>query len=166
MNGIVRRETMWVAGRSFLVMPAMLSMPVESGAAESATQDIILALMLFPDAGFEVIDRPTAEPSTFYFKLAAHSRCFDGHFDGDPILPGVAHLALALAAYAQQGEGRGRVLLGVRDVRFRRKLLPSETVAVALTNGRAPDSIKFEIRCGEELATAGLLVFAPHEAAP
>jgi hypothetical protein len=124
-------------------------------------------LTLFPDAGFDAIAVPPAAPSgSFHFRLSEFSRCFDGHFDGEPILPGVAHLALALTACAQRHKGgRRRVLTGVQDVRFRRKLGPNEEVEIVLADGREPFSIRFEIRCGRELATAGLLLFAPPDSA-
>ena len=46
------------------------------------------------------------------FSLAEDSPCFDGHFDGAPILPGIAHLALALTACARES-GQARVLTGL-----------------------------------------------------
>ena len=97
-----------------------------------------------------------------HFKVSGQSRCFDGHFDDAPTLPGVAHLALVLTACAQQAEGSGRgMLVGVRDVRFRRKLGPGDEVEIVLTAGREPFSVRFDIRCGGESATAGQLLFAP-----
>ena len=116
---------------------------------------------MFPDAGFQLLSAPSAaEPDTVHFAIENDSRCFDGHFDGEPVFPGVAHLALALGACAVRDRGVSRVLTGVYDLRFKRKLLPGDQVMVVLAAGRAPSSCRFEIRRGTELVTAGLLQFA------
>lgn len=118
-------------------------------------------MTLFPDAGLvPVITPPAAPPGTFRFRLSEHSRCFDGHFDGMPILPGVVHLALALTACATQ-TGRVPLLTGLRDVRMMRPLGPGDEVAVILTDGPEPFSVRFEVRRDDEPMTVGLLLMAP-----
>jgi hypothetical protein len=126
-------------------------------------QHIIPALTLFPDAGFDAMAAPPVAPSgSFHFKISDDSRCFDGHFDREPILPGVVHLALALTACAAgRGPNDTRTLTGVKDIRFRRKLRPGDEVEVVLVEGREPFSVRFEIRRGGDPATAGVLLFAP-----
>lgn len=79
--------------------------------------------------------------------MTIDDRWFHGHFDGAPILPGVAHIALAAEAAA-------RPLRGVRDVRFKRPIVPGEAVEVIL------DGERFEIRANGEIASTGTLVFA------
>ena len=48
----------------------------------------------------------TAHPSdgdrVFRFRVSPESRCFDGHFAGLPILPGVGHLAMVASACARR----------------------------------------------------------------
>jgi 3-hydroxymyristoyl/3-hydroxydecanoyl-(acyl carrier protein) dehydratase len=92
--------------------------------------------------------------------LAAASRCFDGHFDGAPILPGVAHLALALTACGEETDGP-RVVTGVRGFRLKHPLGPGDEVEVLLADGREPCSVRFEIRCQGQAASVGVLLFAP-----
>lgn len=113
------------------------------------------ALTLFPNAGMVPID-----DSASRFSVAEDSRCFDGHFDGAPILPGVAHLALALAA-CERKAGRARVLTGLRDIRFKRPLGPGDEVEIILAGGEQPNSVRFDIRCRGEQASSGLLIFGP-----
>lgn len=116
-------------------------------------------MTLFPQAGFEPIPAPlAASASSSYFKVSERSRCFDGHFDGAPILPGVAHVALALSACAKQA-GRPVALKGLRDFRLRRPLRPGDEVEVVLTEGKDAAFVRFEIRCLGESVTVGLLVF-------
>jgi hypothetical protein len=119
------------------------------------------ALTLFPHAGFHAIPAPLAAlESAVYFKVSGQSRCFDGHFDGAPILPGVAHVALALSACAKQA-GRSRTVKGLRDLRLKRPLRPGDEVEVVLTNGPDAASVRFEIRHLGESVTVGTLVFEP-----
>jgi len=107
------------------------------------------------------IPGPSAPPSdSWWFRVSPQSRWFDGHFDDEPILPGIAHLALALAALYRQA-GRDRTLTALRGVRFSRPLRPGDEVEVLLSEGTEPSSVRFEIRCQGQRATLGLLVFAP-----
>ena len=100
-----------------------------------------------------------------WFRLADDGRCFEGHFDGVPILPGVAHLALAMEALSGAAGG-GRVLGGLRDVKFSRALRPGDEVEVVLTEAVDGRSMRFEIRSRGDLASAGQLVFqSPDHAA-
>lgn len=118
-------------------------------------------MTLFPEAGLEPIPGPlAASAGSSYFKVSERSRCFDGHFDGAPILPGVAHVALALSACVKQA-GRPLVLKGLRDFRLKRPLRPGDEVEVVLTEGKDAAFVRFEIRCLGESVTVGLLVFNP-----
>lgn len=132
---------------------------VDVGRADRTQRVYFRGLHLFPDAGLipmpsVIVDRPRS----WRFRIAAHSRCFDGHFDGAPIFPGVAHLALALDACFNETGGRG-VLIGLRDFRLMHPLRPDDEVEVVLTGGKDPSTVRFVIRCQEQDASAGLLVF-------
>ena len=87
------------------------------------------------------------------------ARLFEGHFEGAPILPGVAQIALAVAACAERGLQSG-TLTGVQDVRFARPLGPADAIDIALATGRDAHAIKFEIRSADRVATTGVLIFA------
>ena len=114
----------------------------------------------FPEAGFVPLPaHPTAPHRSSRFLLAEASRCFEGHFEGAPILPGVAHLALALSACGEEAVSP-RVITGVRDFRLKRPLRPADEVEVVLAEDREPRSVRFEIRCHGETASVGVLLFA------
>ncbi|HVR42752.1 MAG TPA: hypothetical protein VMS56_04840 [Thermoanaerobaculia bacterium] len=116
----------------------------------------------FPEAGF--LPLPAAEhPDSSRFRLSERSPLFDGHFDGDPILPGIAHMALALSA-CEATAYRGRALRALRDLRLTRRIGPGDEVEVVVSEGEEPLSILFEIRCGGESASRGLLIFGADEA--
>jgi len=120
-------------------------------------------LTLFPHAGFESIPAPLAmSHGSLYFKVSESSRLFEGHFDGAPILPGIAHVALALSACASRA-GRARTLTAVRDLRLKRPLRPGDEVEVVLTEDVDAVSVKFEIRRFGESVTVGRLQFDPAE---
>lgn len=114
----------------------------------------------FSSAGLVQIPGPA--PSTggsVWFRISPDSSCFDGHFDGAPVFPGVAHFAVALTACDQLRIAE-RPLIGLRDVRFSRPLHPGDEIEVKLTDGAVPSSMLFEVRCRGERASSGLLVFA------
>lgn len=117
---------------------------------------------MFPDAGFHVLGAPTAaEPDTVHFSILDDSRCFDGHFEREPVFPGVAQLALALTACAVWDRSEPRALVGVNDLRFKQMLRPGDRIQVVLAAARAPFSVRFEIRRGADLVSVGVLQFAP-----
>jgi 3-hydroxymyristoyl/3-hydroxydecanoyl-(acyl carrier protein) dehydratase len=96
---------------------------------------------------------------TACFRLEPGDGLFEGHFDGAPILPAVAHIALALSAVAHAWSSVGN-LTGLRDLRYTRPLGPGDEVEIALTTGRLPTSVRFELRSGGEIASSGLLLFS------
>lgn len=107
---------------------------------------------------------PSSSPAAAVtFHLAADDPWFDGHFDGAPILPGVAHLWFAERAGA--AVSGGRPLRGVRGVRFTRALRPGDTGEVAITPGADADTWHFTIRVGGDTASQGWLVYGAETAA-
>ena len=101
---------------------------------------------------------PGAPAGSSYFKVSERSRCFDGHFEGAPILPGVAHIAMALTAYAIN-TGRHIVLSGLRDLKLKHPLGPGDEAEVILTDSGDATTVKFEIRRLGESVSTGVLLF-------
>ncbi|HWM94276.1 MAG TPA: hypothetical protein VN493_26205 [Thermoanaerobaculia bacterium] len=69
---------------------------------------------------------------------------FAGHFPGHPILPGIAHLALALG---------NRPLLEVRTLKLRKPVTPGTVLDLSLEE--ADGLVRFELRRGEEVVSNG-----------
>jgi len=107
--------------------------------------------------------------STFY--VDPSREIFRGHFPGEPVLPGVYSvecmaqtadiLLLSTARYA----GKVPLFLGIDKVRFRRKILPGDTLEIRarLTSERAEKAIatcSAEIYDHGELAASGDVTLA------
>jgi 3-hydroxymyristoyl/3-hydroxydecanoyl-(acyl carrier protein) dehydratase len=113
---------------------------------------------MFPHAGIEHVPGPPGAPAGVqHYKVSARSRCFDGHFDGAPVLPAVAHVAVAVSACATRA-GRPVVLTGLRELRVRRPLGPGDDVEVVLTVEADAANVAFDIRRRGEPVSAGVLV--------
>jgi 3-hydroxymyristoyl/3-hydroxydecanoyl-(acyl carrier protein) dehydratase len=59
----------------------------------------------------------------------ADSRCLDGHFPGNPIVPGAVSLAFLAARLAETGRALGRI----ERMKFQRVLAPGVPFQVSLT---------------------------------
>ncbi len=57
---------------------------------------------------------------------------FDGHFPGNPVLPGVAMMDLSLEALRVHAE-ENRSLVGVRSAKYLALIQPQDTVQIACT---------------------------------
>jgi 3-hydroxymyristoyl/3-hydroxydecanoyl-(acyl carrier protein) dehydratase len=81
----------------------------------------------------------------------------DGHFPGNPILPGVAILAEVLAAIEHQG----RTVAGctVKVAKFHSPARPGDTLRIALDE--RPGAIGFEVSAGERRIANGTVALAP-----
>lgn len=94
---------------------------------------------------------------------------FQGHFPGNPIMPGV----LIIEAMAQVGavamlameENKGKlgVFAGIDGLRIRRQVIPGDTLRMEvemIAFKRGIGKAKAEAYVGEELAVSGELMFA------
>ncbi len=84
-----------------------------------------MRLRRLPDGGTE-----------FRMRLAADYPGFQGHFPGDPVLPGMCHVFLATRA-AGKACGREVLLAKVLRARFSRKVVPGEELRILLTLEKA-----------------------------
>ena len=86
---------------------------------------------------------------------------FDGHFPGQPILPGIAMIAMAFDAARQKEahEGKRIRLKAVKRVRFKKPVRPEEPFTLALKREQKESGISynFTILLGDEAACTGTL---------
>jgi 3-hydroxymyristoyl/3-hydroxydecanoyl-(acyl carrier protein) dehydratase len=94
--------------------------------------------------------RLTAEEAgrRFRVEIPPASPLFAGHFPGHPILPGVAHLAVAERAL-------GLPLAAVRSLKLRRPVGPGDVLELSLGKPEPDGAIRFELRRGGEAVSAG-----------
>ena len=97
-------------------------------------------------------------------RFPGDSDWFSGHFPGNPIVPGVALIALAADAVIERerGEGRSVAITGVRRVRFRLPVAPEDELTLEIT--RMPDrqgpAYSFALSVAGEAVCSGLLTAA------
>ena len=101
----------------------------------------------------------------------ADSPWFSGHFPGEPILPGIAQLHMALEAL-RTATPEGFRLVGVRRVRFKQVIRPGEPLTVTVKpeigarnhggktagGGRGQDRWSFQIKRNDDIACMGALI--------
>jgi len=99
-----------------------------------------------------------AAPIARQTSVPADALWFQGHFPGDPMLPGIAQLHLVLEAIkAHLGEGVR--LTGLKRVRFKRIIRPGEFIAI--TAEPVPDKaglFRFGLTVEGENACSGLML--------
>jgi 3-hydroxyacyl-[acyl-carrier-protein] dehydratase len=88
-------------------------------------------------------------------RVETSSRAFAGHFEGQPILPGVAHLVIVRHALRAMG-GASATLRALPSVRFRQVVRPGDVLDVSVTPPDAEGRCRFDVRIGDTLAVTGV----------
>ena len=88
-------------------------------------------------------------------RVEPSSRAFTGHFEGQPILPGVAHLVIVGHALRAMG-GASATLRGVPSVRFRHVVRPGDLLDVSVASPDAEGQCRFHVRIGDTLVVTGV----------
>jgi 3-hydroxyacyl-[acyl-carrier-protein] dehydratase len=94
-------------------------------------------------------------------RVSEDSVWYSGHFPGNPILPGIAVLALVEEAIhvAELRENRHVVMTGISRVRFRLPVKPDDWMTLRITKERKHNgfSYEFSVSLAEEVACTGIL---------
>jgi 3-hydroxymyristoyl/3-hydroxydecanoyl-(acyl carrier protein) dehydratase len=90
------------------------------------------------------------------WEVAADCPCFRGHFEGEPILPGITHLALVTDAAARLS-GREAVLVEVKSLRLRRPVLPGDRIEGTIDGPEGGGLFRFDLRVGTGSAASGVV---------
>jgi len=97
-------------------------------------------------------------------QIPADSPFFSGHFPDNPVVPGIALLALVKLALAAAAEvtpaAGGREVVGFKRVKFRRiQTCGGEfAVRVELREGAQEEALRFSVSIGGELLCDGLML--------
>ncbi len=96
-------------------------------------------------------------------RVGGGSPWFSGHFPVEPILPGIAQLAMVVEA-VEAGLDQTVKLSAFKRVRFRRIIQPDELFTILVTP-REEDALiyNFKIDVGGENACSGILVMENRE---
>jgi len=82
---------------------------------------------------------------------------FDGHFPQEPILPGIAQVAV-VHDLMRRAFGEDLPLREINRIRFKRKISPDDRLTVAITPADVSDGrYRFRMTCGDEPVCSGLL---------
>jgi 3-hydroxyacyl-[acyl-carrier-protein] dehydratase len=82
---------------------------------------------------------------------------FDGHFPQDPVLPGIAQVAV-VHDLIRRAFGEDLPIREISRLRFKRKISPSDRLTVTITPGGASqDLYRFRMSFGDEPVCSGLL---------
>ena len=94
-------------------------------------------------------------------QIEPSSEWFSGHFDGYPLVPGVALLAMTAETVRRQGceQGRSLEVSGFSGVRFRRLAFPGEELLISV-GAMPPESeakLDFHVTCHGNTIVQGVL---------
>ena len=104
------------------------------------------------------MDRPAADEVVAEVRAGADSPWFSGHFEGNPILPGIAQLEMVLDTIQAFGHTPFRVS-GIHKVRFKQMIRPDDTLKIHVRlKDRSPALYSFRVMVTDQLACSGLLI--------
>jgi 3-hydroxyacyl-[acyl-carrier-protein] dehydratase len=83
--------------------------------------------------------------------------CFEGHFEGSPILPAIAQISLVLEALAEL-TGRATDLAAIPALRLRAPVLPGDELELSVDTPDPRGRLAFELRKRETLVSQGSFV--------
>lgn len=102
----------------------------------------------------EVLDKRIQAKMT----LRLESPWFQGHFPGNPMLPGVAQL-IFVARMIRHVHGDNIFVTGIQRVRFKRMIRPGEPLLVVVKNSQNnAGRYHFRVECDQELAGKGVMI--------
>ena len=88
-----------------------------------------------------------SDDTSVTYRVPADHPAFEGHFPGNPVLPGVVQLRLFLLS-ANRLTGKEWELQEVQRAKFLRPVLPGQTVTVKM-NAKARDLFEFTLLAPE-----------------
>ena len=90
-------------------------------------------------------------------QVPATSPWFDGHFPGEPVLPGLAQISMVFDVIREASDGELRVL-SVSRVRFKRIVRPEDRLEVIATPlKKEANAFSFRIQIQDDLVCSGVM---------
>jgi 3-hydroxyacyl-[acyl-carrier-protein] dehydratase len=92
--------------------------------------------------------------------VPSDSPWFDGHFPGEPILPGVAQIGMVFDAI-RKAHNQDLIISGVRRVRFKRMIRPDDRLKIIATPMKKEmNAYSFRILIQDETVCSGVMTVA------
>jgi len=90
-------------------------------------------------------------------QVPGDSHWFDGHFPGEPVLPGLAQISMVFDVIQKASENK-RVVSSVNRVRFKRIVRPDDLLTVvAVPLEKEADAYSFYIKIQSDLVCSGVI---------
>ena len=121
---------------------------------------------------FLLIDKVTDEGCNFiqgYKNVSVNEPFFQGHFPGDPIMPGVliceaaAQLGAIMLKKQKTFENKLLLFAGIDGVRFKRPVIPGDRLEIRVEIIKIKSVIgkaKFECKVDDQMACSGEITFS------
>lgn len=106
---------------------------------------------------FERLTPEGADTARFRYHVPADSPYFDGHFVGDPILPGVAQISDIVVDRVEALWPELGAPVEIPRMKFSLPIRPGDDLDVTLTHRTGEESVRFSITVKGEPASAGQL---------
>ncbi len=90
------------------------------------------------------------------------SSWFNGHFPGDPILPGIAQLNMVTTSIARVLQ-KNLSLKSIARVKFKQLIRPGDILDIHAVSGKKENSYSFTITSKQQTVCSGRLVLAPRK---
>lgn len=92
--------------------------------------------------------------------VPANLKYLEGHFPGDPIVPGVAQIVALAEGQARRVWTDLAYARGLKRVKFMAALRVDDSLEVVLTRAEGSSDVRFEIVRGDETCSKGTLLFS------
>jgi len=86
------------------------------------------------------------------------SPLFNGHFPGDPVLPGIGQIYM-VTELVSVALGEREPLLGVSRVKFRKIIRPGDLLDISVVRSNKQGRYAFRITAGEDEICSGMIRF-------
>jgi 3-hydroxyacyl-[acyl-carrier-protein] dehydratase len=148
-----------------------LRRPERSNALAILTTTEIMELIpnRYPILYMDYVDEMTPGESLIATKnVTINEQFFQGHFPGNPVMPGVliieslAQAASILILSSPQFLGKTAYMTGINDAKFKQMVRPGDVLKLHVTFGKLRDnmgSVNVEARVNDKLATSAELMF-------
>lgn len=109
----------------------------------------------------ECAPRREGDEQTYAFEIYVPEklRFFDGHFNGNPILPGIVQINDLVIGRVEMTWPEIGSLRAIVKAKFRRPIRPKETVDLTIRRRAGASEIRFQIAVGDSVCSSGTLLF-------